>query len=230
PAGERGAGSGRRRGRHRGTGREVVGARVAAGDAGLHVARDRSAAAATLRHGKGPRSGPGERRGAREGREDEEEKRERGESLGHGSSIGRSAAGLKRGGGDDAHPGPRRAWPDLPIRGLSARVSPSTPLRRWRQEMAFPISRRAGIAVLAVAVTAFVGAVPASGTAPGSNGRIAFARGIRHVRILYVEPDGSHRHALTSASGVRSDPAWSPNGSRLAAEHVTSGHSAIFTM
>ena len=96
--------------------------------------------------------------------------------------------------------------------------------------MAFPVGRRAGIAVLAVAVTAFVGAAPASGTAPGGNGRIAFARGIRHVRILYVEPDGSHRHALTSASGVRSDPAWSPNGSRLAAEHVTSGHSAIFTM
>src|SRR4051794_32757548 len=112
----------------------------------------------------------------------------------------------------------------MPMGGLSGKLGLST------RGVDVRIGTLAGVVALCFVLASIAGGAPAGATLPGTNGRIAFARGIRHVRILYVDADGSHRHALTSASGVRSDPAWSPNGSQLAAEHVTSNDSAIFTM
>jgi Tol biopolymer transport system component len=89
---------------------------------------------------------------------------------------------------------------------------------------------RIGVVLLATAATCLGTVSPANATVPGGNGRIAYARGVKRVRILYVAPDGSFRHALTPPASVRADPAWAPNGSQLAAEHVTAHHSAIFTM
>jgi len=73
----------------------------------------------------------------------------------------------------------------------------------------------------------------AGGAFPGKNGRIAFERiskapsgnGFRDT-ILSVSKKGTHVHALTNGCCIDDDPAWSPNGKRIAFDR--DGH--IFTM
>jgi dipeptidyl aminopeptidase/acylaminoacyl peptidase len=60
-------------------------------------------------------------------------------------------------------------------------------------------------------------AIPYKGSAafPGENGKIAFSSNEENARGIYVmNPDGSGRSALTDNWDL--DPAWSPDGSRIA--------------
>jgi Tol biopolymer transport system component len=85
--------------------------------------------------------------------------------------------------------------------------------------------RRAGVAVL---FAALVSAVPAHATFPGQNGRIVFDTG----SLFTINPDGSGVTRVPVA-GTNSNPAWSPDGTRIAASRAgvtQSGCNEIFTM
>jgi TolB protein len=76
----------------------------------------------------------------------------------------------------------------------------------------------ASAAALFAAVTPLLIALPASATAPGENGRIAFRRYLNedHTRgaLFTARPNGSDIRQLTHPRGKRvtTEPDWSPNG------------------
>ena len=78
---------------------------------------------------------------------------------------------------------------------------------------------RAGIPVTAVIALALLLALPASAAAavPGQNGRIAFqstSGGPAHLAV--VNPDGSGIRSLPFPDGQAGQPAWSPDGTKIA--------------
>ena len=71
-------------------------------------------------------------------------------------------------------------------------------------------------AVLALSVAITLPATVAA-TQPGVNGRIAFHRGdLGHSQIFSANPDSSHEVQLTDGSDDGANPAWSPDGTRIA--------------
>lgn len=93
---------------------------------------------------------------------------------------------------------------------------------------------RLGIAIgaaLAVAVPQFTGAADATADSP--NGRIAmvsFASGSSHAEIWDMAADGSDHRQLTDREGHDHDPAYSPDGSRIAFASDQDGDFEIFVM
>jgi TolB protein len=67
---------------------------------------------------------------------------------------------------------------------------------------------------------------PALATFPGVNGEIAF---VRQGDIWAIGPDGSGLQRVTSDPAPERDPAWSPDGSRLAFVRERNGNSDIWT-
>jgi TolB protein len=95
---------------------------------------------------------------------------------------------------------------------------------------------RWGLALGAVAL-ALVAASPAAGT---SNGRIAYSTGFvlpygdRDVgsQVFVVDPDGTGLHQLTHVAGGHdaADPAWSPDGRRIAYQSDPGGEYDLWVM
>ncbi|MGB7805047.1 MAG: hypothetical protein WBM72_05540 [Actinomycetota bacterium] len=69
----------------------------------------------------------------------------------------------------------------------------------------------------------------ASAAYPGGNGKIAFVQFDGGFDIYSVDVDGSDLDRLT---GARSDyePAWSPDGTKIAYDRIVQGTYQIFTM
>jgi Tol biopolymer transport system component len=76
-------------------------------------------------------------------------------------------------------------------------------------------------------LAAGVFAVPAQATPPGTNGRIAFITAATPFQVETIEPDGSQRSGPL-VTGLQ--PAWSPDGTRIAYVASTGGISQIFVM
>jgi hypothetical protein len=101
------------------------------------------------------------------------------------------------------------------------------------------MTRVALAAVLLLVTLAVPG--PASATLPGSNGMIAFEVGddgsgrlmpeLRGPPAVWVmNPDGSGKRPLTDSSSLNRDPAWSPDGRRIAFTSDRDGDADIWVI
>lgn len=66
-------------------------------------------------------------------------------------------------------------------------------------------------------VVALAGAVPASATFPGDNGKLVFQRPAgEQIDLFTIRADGSHVERLVGAPVIEEDAAWSPDGRTIA--------------
>lgn len=109
------------------------------------------------------------------------------------------------------------AWPDV------ERRHPGTPLpgrERGRRILATAVALAVASVGIVVAVRAFRHAPSQQTLGSPRNGRIAYVEthepGSGPWSVADIEPDGSGRRLLTAEPGRYGEPAWSPDGSKLA--------------
>lgn len=81
-----------------------------------------------------------------------------------------------------------------------------------------------------VATLALLMAYPAQAAFPGANGKLAVMGVYPNDDIHTLNPDGTGITALAPAPGPDSNPAWSPDGKRIAFDSSRAGSSEIFVM
>jgi hypothetical protein len=136
----------------------------------------------------------------------------------------------------------RPAWPrPAPGRGETGprplatdrKASFPTVVASWSRPRARGVARRLLIGLAAAAATLAVTAAPAMAAFPGLNGKIAFAR---DDQIVTKTPgSGVSDPPLTAAGlghGLNRDPAWSPDGRRIAfvSDRANPGTFDVWTM
>jgi len=89
-----------------------------------------------------------------------------------------------------------------------------------------------GVAMTAAAATGLSATLASATTFPGYNGKIAFSSdrdGANH-EIYVMDPDGSNQTRLTSNTLPDTNPAWSPDGTRIAFVSSRDGNAEIYVM
>jgi Tol biopolymer transport system component len=90
------------------------------------------------------------------------------------------------------------------------------------------------LGLIGVMVLAGLFPAQAAATFPGEDGRIAFALdkqdALFGTDIAKIEPDGSGFQRLTDLPGYASNPAWSPDGTRLAFTLVDQSRTFLYVM
>jgi uncharacterized repeat protein (TIGR01451 family) len=82
-------------------------------------------------------------------------------------------------------------------------------------------------ALLAVLLASLLAPAVGDAAFPGANGKIAFVRG---DDIWTMNPDGTGQVNLTSSAAVESNPAWSPDGNRIAFDSDVTGQRHLWVM
>src|SRR5438093_2771383 len=82
-------------------------------------------------------------------------------------------------------------------------------------------NRRASLLLGALLAALLVLPAPADAAFPGANGKIAFSGQCCFTEIEVVNPDGSGRTPLTSNGAESGQPAWPPDGSKVAFQFGT---------
>jgi Tol biopolymer transport system component len=84
-----------------------------------------------------------------------------------------------------------------------------------------------------MAFATLLGGSPASAAFPGSNGMIAFGSerdGVTNREIYAMGPDGSTQTNLTNNAAFDDEPAWSPDGAKIAFSSSRDGNSEVYAM
>jgi hypothetical protein len=101
--------------------------------------------------------------------------------------------------------------------------------RRWPGRPGLWIALCAGV-LIAASLAALSGAVKAAGIK--KNGKIAFVtlRDQFDQEIYSMDPDGSAPTRLTNSRGADVEPAWSPDGAKIAFHSERDGNAEIYVM
>src|SRR3954471_15668608 len=91
------------------------------------------------------------------------------------------------------------------------------------------LASRGGIAALSL-LAWLVPAPSVSATFSGPNGPLAYTHYVRGGEICLINPDGSGRHCLTHNRVEDKEPAFSPDGTKIAFVHGRTGRSTIWLM
>src|SRR4051812_3565693 len=86
------------------------------------------------------------------------------------------------------------------------------------------LGRRSWLILFCTSLVIAAGGAPARAAFPGENGRIAFARARAHEglpRIWTAGKHGNNVERLMARNGT--NPAWSPDGSKIVFEHALTG-------